>query len=176
MAKSSTTGASLPFDPSANVTDLVDAEGKYQDGMREAEVRRQNDLRKMDHRFSGKLRRAESKRVDAESRAEKSRVDALFAKQESDAAILEQRTSTQALALSDNVASTAKAFADQTSLLRDAIDKRLSEIERRQYSGSGVSEGEDKVKTRATITQNQLIGVGVLLLAAFTYLHSIRVL
>jgi hypothetical protein len=154
MAKSATTGASLPFDPSANVIRLVELGAQRQDDLRAAADRRQDDLRDLTTTWRDKFAALQVTHQHELAANEQGRIDAL----------LEANTNNVALALSKQ--------GDQAL----AQDKRIATLEQNQYSGAGGTAAVDKAQAKTTISQGQLLTAGVLLIAALTYLHSIHVI
>ena len=164
MAKSSTTGASLPIDPTANVLALVAAEQKRQDDLRVAAAERQDDLRDLTTHWRDKvdeLERGHSREMQAleqttnlaRAAAEQGRIDALLAANTNNVALALEKQGAQAL----------------------AQDRRISVLEQNQYSGAGRELGTDKAASSRTVSQGQLLTVMLVAIAALTFLKLIHV-
>jgi hypothetical protein len=158
----------VAIDPTRNVLDLVDAERRYQDGMRQA-YKEITDAKSLCIEQIANLRSAHAEKVaDAESRrvdeqaamraeygeklrfAEASRIDAIRAVDVGAVAIASQRASDQANVLQTQVATTAEtirnlvastAAAAAISLQQQLgpISTRITTLEQAQYKGEGRS-------------------------------------
>lgn len=137
-----------PIDPTANVLSLVAAAIERQDDLRRVENRRLDDLRSQERYFNERLSVAESNRINSQALAESRRIDALLAaatnnvalaaeKQSAQAATLATQVTSSAEALRAQVAATATQTATSIATLRDSMDKRLSDVEQRQYQSGG---------------------------------------
>jgi vacuolar-type H+-ATPase subunit H len=135
-------GVGPVIDPTKNVLDLVKAESKYQDGLREASDLLQNALREAETRRQDGLRNAETKRADDldkqrtefENRIELVRTES--AKQI--AAILSGQTDKSAILLSTTV-----------DKLSTATNERLAAVEKNQYVSGGKSSVSDPATAEA---------------------------
>lgn len=156
------------IDPTTNVRELVLAESKYQDGMRNA----QNELvqarlnclqEKIDLRAEhGKeMSAAESRRVDEQaqlradfanqlSSAEAKRIDAIRAVDVNAVAVASQRAADQATVLATQVAQSAEALRalvattantvnQSQQQLANTLSTRITTLEQAQYKGEGQS-------------------------------------
>jgi hypothetical protein len=185
------------IDPTKNVLDLVaaaierqddlrQAEAKRLDNLREAEGRRLDNLRRLERYFNERfdaqaerLRSAEAHRIDAQALAESRRIDALLQaaqqgvtlaneKQQAAAATLAAAVTSSAEALRATVTATAAQTNSSIQTLRDTMDKRMAEIERRQYEGHGrdIQRGEGRQGTQWATSS--ILTVVVLLVATAT--------
>lgn len=175
------------IDPTANVLSLVTAAIQRQDDLRSAEFKRQDDLREQEAKYQRDLGQAESRRIDALALAESRRIDALLAAQKNDVAIANEKqatvastlalqVSTSAEALRAQVAAAAAAQTESVSTLRDIFDKRIATVEQNQYQSGGRDLGVESSRARNTVTVNQLLLIGGLIISAVVALHQLHVI
>ena len=119
------------IDPTANVLQLVAAEGRRLDEMRTAsdrlnEVRdkHQNDLTDLERRHRLEIRELETKFRDKEREAEKARIDAQRAEDKAAIALATQRGEATASALADRVETAAKTLAAEAGSKEQRVDNR----------------------------------------------------
>lgn len=184
-------------DPTANVLSLVEAAIRRQDDLRAAqdqrtddlrlaEAQRVDDLRRLERYFNERfdasnerLRLAESNRIDAQALAESRRIDALLAAATQNVALASEKQAAQAATLAAQVTSSAEALraavaatAAQTTAaiatLRESLDKRLSDVEQRQYQSGGreIQRSEGRMGTQWAASQ--LVTLVALLIATAT--------
>jgi 3-oxoacyl-ACP reductase-like protein len=158
----------IPSDPTQNVLDLVRAESRYQDGMRqmfkelvEARLNGIRELADLRAQHQAATATAEARRVDEQaalragfseklSVAEASRIDAIRAVDVAAVAVASQRASDQAIVLANQVAqsaealrtlvaSTANTVAQSQQVLSTTLSTRITTLEQAQYEGKGRS-------------------------------------
>jgi len=169
---------SIPLiDPTANVLSLVAAAMQRQDDLRQAELKRLDDLRTLEREFNEKLSQAEAKRIDAQSLAESRRIDALLAAMVQNVALASEKQQAAATTLAASVTSSAEALraaqtaaAQQTTAaiatLRESLDKRLTDVEQRQYQSGGRDVQRAEGRQGSQWATSQLVAVGAALLAS----------
>jgi len=173
--RSATTGAALPIDPTANVTSQLASAVQRLDDLREVTSTFEEKLRITTEKFQDKLDAKEAERLDANARAEANRLDALGAAAGANVALALDRAATAALALQNQVTTSAEVLRSSAAATKDAQDKAIAAMQLiLAQSNSGVVATE-KAQARGVVTQGQLVGAGVLFLAALTYLHQIHV-
>lgn len=155
-------------DPTKNVLDLVRAESKYQDGMRDAnnalvqaQLKCQEEVTILRADHAKELTRAESRRIDEQaqlradftdklSSAEAKRIDAIRAvdvnavsvdraKASDQATVLAAQVAQTAEALRNLVATTANTIAQSNQAANAALSTRITTLEQAQYKGEGQS-------------------------------------
>jgi hypothetical protein len=118
------------FDPTKNVGDLVEAAGKYQDGMRDAESRMQNFARDSLEKFQNFARESESKMQSWMRDAETKRVDQLGAlRQDYDKRIADM--------LAESVKSTSSLVSTQLLQIQGTFGERLNKLEEFRLTSQG---------------------------------------
>jgi hypothetical protein len=136
------------IDPTANVLALVKAAMERQDDLRDAERRRIDELRKQQNEFEHEIRKvraesatllsaAESRRIDALAMAESRRLDAVLVEQKSAVALANEKNAATAATLAASVVASAEALRTQVSTTTANLEKRLTEVERKQYEAAG---------------------------------------
>lgn len=153
-------------DPTKNVLDLVEAERKRQDDLREAfeklvqtQMQSSSVIETLRATHTKEMNEAESKRVDQQlalrtsyeerlSLAEAKRIDAIRAVDVNAVAVASQRASDQATVLATQVAqsaealrglvaSTANTVAQSQQVLSTTLSTRITTLEQAQYEGKG---------------------------------------
>lgn len=135
------------IDPTKNVLDLVLAEGRRQDELREASARRLNDLASMRADYDDKLRQAEAARIDAIREVDVKAVQRAAEVQ-----------ATQATAIASTVATTADAMRVSLTAALDPIKTDIADLRRAQYESVG--QKTQVVETQAK-TGNMGLWMGV---------------
>jgi hypothetical protein len=147
------------IDPTANVLGLVAAANLRQDDLRQAEAKRLDEIHELTNIYEHELRKvraeaaadlsaAESRRIDALAVAESRRLDAVLAEQKNAVALANEKNAAAASALATQVVASAEALRTQVATtaaanaaliaeLRTTMDKRLTEVERKQYEAAG---------------------------------------
>ncbi len=167
------------IDPTANVLSLVSAAIARQDDLRHLENKRLDDLRNQERYFNERLTAAESYRIDAQALAESRRIDALLAaatnnvalaseKQSAAASTLAAQVSSSAEALRAAVAATAQQNSQAIGTLRDTLDKRLTDVEQRQYQTGGRDIQRDAGRQGSQWATGQLVAIFALLVGTAT--------
>ena|ERR1019366_6868910 len=171
------------YDPTANVTALVEAAMKRQDDLRFAESRRVNEQLELraEHNkeiliLHTQLRVAESSRIDA-NRA----TDLLNVKVASD------KAADQATVLASQVTSTADTLRSLVATNTQATEQRLLTLERASYEGKGKEQATDPqiailIKKVDDISGTKsegiklswsvLIAIGAILVVVWSTLHT----
>jgi hypothetical protein len=130
------------IDPTKNVLDLVQAESKFQNGMREAGEKYQNALRE-----------AESKRVDdlalQKERYEKQISDILTVQAKTTSELISTQLDKVTTSLAAQIATVSSSLAGQIVSLNSAVDARLTPIERFRYETGGRTSVSDPATAQA---------------------------
>jgi 2',3'-cyclic-nucleotide 2'-phosphodiesterase (5'-nucleotidase family) len=113
------------IDPTKNVLDLVRAESKYQDAMRDVEAQKTEALAQAENRLQTALRAAESLRIDQLAQL----------RQEYDKRIADM--------LSESVKSTSSLVSSQLIQIQSTFDTRLTRLEQYQLLSTGRSQVAD---------------------------------
>lgn len=124
-------------DPTNNVLQLVRAEGRRQDDLREAESRRVDQQMELRAKHYAELREAEAKRIDAIRSYDVGQGVAASNRGDTAALTLATQVSNTAETLRNLVATTASAHATALSQITMPIIERLALLEKAQYEGSG---------------------------------------
>lgn len=151
-------------DPTGNVLDLVAAESKYQDAMRNAEALHVREVMKLRAESDEKARVSEAARLDALRQVDQTAIAA-------DRAAAETRATT----LAQTVADAAETVRTTLSTTVDPILKAISAIQAIQYAEAGqrAQLQESKGDTRADISvRGMIVGLG---LAAAAILSTLLV-
>lgn len=150
-----TTTASVPIDPTKNVTDLVKAEAKRLDDMRTAETIRVNESiaaakaeRELRAEYDEKLRQAEAKRIDAIRSVDVNAVSVASQRTADQASVLATQVSQSAEALRALVAATATTVASSQQQLANTLTARITALEQAQYEGKGKQSFQDPQLTQ----------------------------
>lgn len=143
------------IDPTLNVRELVLAETKRQDDLRELDSKWRDrfDLREIDHAWE--LRKAESERIDAIRAVDVGNVQRAAEVQ-----------ATQALALANQVVATAAALEAKLGATVAPLQTRIDDLTRVQYEGVGSK--TQVVETQAKGASTGLwVGVAIAALGLF---------
>lgn len=132
------------IDPTKNVLDLVEAERRRQDDLREAERRyfdaenaHVKEMAAMRAMYQEKLDAAESARLDSIRQVDREDVNKTAAQALSAIQTLAATTGTTAETLRTQVATTAQATANALTTITGEINKRLSALELTSSEGKG---------------------------------------
>jgi hypothetical protein len=126
------------IDPTKNVLDLVNAETKRQDDLRELEYSHLRQMAKLEAKHAKEMRLAESRRVDAIRKAETRRIDAIRAVDVAATASAASDTTTRANTLAGQVTAAADVTRVALAAALDPIQKDIAELRRAQYEAPGV--------------------------------------
>jgi len=134
----------VAYDPSQNVLDLVEAERRRQDDLREAERRyfdAQNrhveEILTLRALHAAELRMAESARLDSIRQVDREDVNKTAAQALNAIQTLATTTNTTAETLRNQVATTAQQAAQQRAIDTTEFNKRLSAVELALSEGKG---------------------------------------
>lgn len=119
------------IDPTKNVLDLVRAESKYQDAMRDAQASFQNAMRDSQEKLQNWMRDAESKRVDQL------------------ASVRETYETRIADMLAESVRSTSTLVSSQLVQIQATFNDRVSKLEEFRWSSTGRSSVADPARDEA---------------------------
>lgn len=151
-------------DPTKNVLDLVRAESKYQDGMRDAGEKLQNAIRDAEDRRIEDLSEAETRRVDAldaqrvryETRiAEDLKVnvkttsDQLAGQLVKETAALYNQVTALSNSLTNQISALTQSIPVQIGTISTGFNARLSELEKFRWETGGKSAVADPALTLA---------------------------
>jgi hypothetical protein len=124
------------IDPTKNVLNLVAAESKYQDGMRDALEKYVSQAREYESKMQNSAKDAESKLQMLRAEAESKRIDQL--------AELRMRYDTRiADMLSASVQSTSSLVSTQLVQIQATFDARVSKLEQFRWESGGRSSAAD---------------------------------
>ena len=166
MAKSSTTGASLPIDPTANVLQLVEAAIKRQDDLRDMEAHHLREIMAMRENTVHEIREMESRRIDAIRAVDVEAVARAASTSAAAAASLASTVSASAEALRSQVAAAASAAATALGAALEPIQKDIADLRRAQYEQQGRQVNQTESKDNNQWVIGLVIGAVVVLLAA----------
>ncbi len=141
------------IDPTKNVLDLVKAEGKYTDAMREmeaklslqrteAETRRVNDLAALRHSYDTRI--AENLRVEVKTTSEQ-----LAAQLVKETGSLSQQISALTTSFSNQITTLTSSFTNQISALTNALTPRIADLERFRWEQGGKTSVSDPATSEA---------------------------
>lgn len=119
------------IDPTENVLALVDAESKFQNGMREAESRLQHAMRDAESRFQNGMREAEVRRqtdLSRQKEASDTRIENLLRVQ---------------------VENTSVLLSTQLDRVTNALGERITDLEKKSWETGGKSSVADPAMTEA---------------------------
>lgn len=137
------------IDPTKNVLDLVAAETKRQDDMREGFEKRVIEMIELRADYDEKLRKAESDRIDAIRAVDVGNVQRAAEVQ-----------ATQALALANQVVATANALETKLSATVAPLQTRIDDLTRVQYEGVG-SKGQQQETREVGASTGLWIGIAI---------------
>lgn len=129
-------GVGAVIDPTKNVLDLVRAESKYQDGMRDALEKMQTFARDANDRFQNYARDAESKLQSWMRDAESKRIDQIRAQGERFETVISNM-------LSKSVESTQSLVATQLLQIQNTFNERVARLEQWRYERTGSASVSD---------------------------------
>jgi hypothetical protein len=152
------------IDPTANVLQLVQAEGRRLDDLRMAEVRRSDDLRQAETNrvneqalltatYEERLRQAEAKRIDAIRAVDVNAVAVASERATQQVNVLASQVSQSAEMARALVSSTAASLSTQIQTLTTQLTDRILALEKSQYElkgRSGYSDPAEAAQTDAT--------------------------
>ena len=168
-------GGGPTVDPTKNVLDLVKAESKYQDAMREAadklavaEYKRIDELRAINNRrideqsamradFAEKLSRAESSRLDSIRQVDRDDVSKTAASNNTAINTLAKQTTDLSTTLAKQVADTATATESRQTAFAAEITKRLSSLELSSSERTGKQQVSDPQLERLNSAVERLV-------------------
>lgn len=140
-------------DPTKNVLDLVAAESKFQNAMREIEARHIRELMDRDEKHAKELRDAESKRLDAIREVDVANVQRAA-----------QDATDRALVLDSKQQSTADAFRISLAAELDPLKKDIAELRQSQFEiAGGTIVSKDTKLSRATTNALIATGIGIVM-------------
>jgi len=155
------------FDPSKNVLDLVRAESKYQDGLREAQDKltqvQIDDLHAMAElraSYDKRLDEAEAKRIDSVRAVDVAAVNVANQRAVEQASVLAAQVATSAEALRTLVATTAAAAQTTQQQLFNPLSSRITALEQAQYMGAGKAQLADPALADLSIAVKKLMESG----------------
>jgi hypothetical protein len=144
------------IDPTANVRELVLAESKYQDAMREASDRFNEAMRIAGERRLEDLAEAERRRQNELRAAEATRLDQLAELRvfydTRASADLSNRVQTTAESLSNQITTLTKTLTTQIDTQVGALSARVAEVERFKYESGGRTSVTDPATERALMS------------------------
>lgn len=152
------------IDPTKNVLDLVAAETKRQDDLREMDSTHMREILALRSEFYSELRHAEANRIDAIRAVDVGNVQRAAETQAAQAATIATQVAASAEALRNQVQAAATAAAAALSAALDPIQKDIADLRRAQYEAQG--QKTQVVETRATSGAAMALiasGLGVLL-------------
>jgi hypothetical protein len=129
-------------DPTKNVLDLVNAESRYQDGMRDSMEHYQDSMREAETRFQNSMRETESRIQNWMRDAESKRVEALASQQR----FYETRIADM---LRTSVESTSTLVGNQLVSIQNTFNDRVARLEQFRYESSGRTSVTDPQVTDA---------------------------
>lgn len=127
----SSTGVGRVVDPTKNVLDLVEAESKYQDAMRDAETRRVNDLATLRERYEMRL-----------------------------AELSERNAIRTAESLQHQTESTATQLSTQFDRMATALGDRITDLEKKSWETGGRTSVSDPAIAKALNSLHELMVAG----------------
>lgn len=156
------------IDPTQNVLDLVAAEARRQDDLREAEARRLDGNAALRAYYDELLRQAESRRIDANRSADVAVVTRAVEVSAQSAAALATSVTASADAMRAQVSATATAASTALTnvigpLAQDIADLRKTQSEQRGEKSAEGEQQTNRVDTRTLVLG--LLGLGIAALA-----------
>jgi len=152
-------------DPTSNVFAIVAAESLRQDGLRIAEFKRLDDLRLLSLEHDREIQSLREKYSDQLREAEAKRIDAVNATTFASLTLSNERAATQAIMLAKQVTDSATALQTAANATREAFERRISDVEQKQYQRGGQTAG-------ASAVIGYVIGASGLLALVFTFLAN----
>lgn len=135
-----------PIDPTKNVLDLVAAESRYRDEMREADIKFQEAMLKKEHAYQTAMREAEIRRQDDLSKMKATNDEAT------------------ADTLRHAVASNAKLVSEQMDRVTGIMGDRIAKLEQFRYESSGKGSGMASLGSYVIAGVSMIIAVATLLI------------
>lgn len=139
-------------DPTENVRELVAAETRRLDDLRDAAEL----LSRVKHEHSRELIRIDADHAKEMREIETKRLDAIRAVDVSAASVIANQVSATAEALRALVSTTATTLAAQSTATFNQLSERIASLERSSYEGSGKSAVADPMMARMTETMEAL--------------------